>query len=184
VDAGPGNSGLVTLCAKECIARADVIVHDSLVNPIIFGWTREDVKIINMGKKGWGAHVPQETITTALIEHALQGKTVVRLKGGDPFIFGRGGEEAQKLAEEDIPFDVVPGVASAVGVSAYSGIPLTHRGFVSQVTFLRGIQIPESCGRTLLLMQGLWLSIWGWLNCSILPKSLSRGDTGHPCCLD
>src|SRR4030042_4440455 len=138
VGAGPGDIGLVTLRAKECIARADVIVHDSLVNPIIFGWAREEAEIINMGKKGWGAHVPQETITTALIEHALQGKTVVRLKGGDPFIFGRGGEEAQKIAERGIPFDVVPGVTSAVGVSAYSGIPLTHRGFVSQVTFFTG----------------------------------------------
>jgi len=138
VGAGPGDVGLVTLRAKECIARADVIVHDSLVNPIIFGWAREDAEIINMGKKGWGAHVPQETITTALIEHALQGKTVVRLKGGDPFIFGRGGEEAQKLADQGIPFDVVPGITSAVGVSAYSGIPLTHRDFVSQVTFFTG----------------------------------------------
>ena len=142
VGAGPGDIGLVTLRAKECIARADVIVHDSLVNPIIFGWAREDAEIVNMGKKGWGAHVPQETITTALIEHALQGKTVVRLKGGDPFIFGRGGEEAQKLAEHGISLEVIPGVTSAVGVSAYSGIPLTHRDFVSQVTLLTGH--PES----------------------------------------
>ena len=138
VGAGPGDSGLVTIRARECIARAEVIVHDSLVNPIVFCWAREDAEIIDMGKKGWGAHVPQETITTALIEHALQGKTVVRLKGGDPFIFGRGGEEAQELAKQGIPFEVVPGVTSAVGVSAYSGIPLTHRDFVSHVTFFTG----------------------------------------------
>ncbi|WAC08590.1 MAG: uroporphyrinogen-III C-methyltransferase [Thermodesulfobacteriota bacterium] len=162
VGAGPGDIGLVTLRAKECIARADVIVHDSLVNPIIFGWAREDAEIVNMGKKGWGVHVPQETITTALIEHALQGKTVVRLKGGDPFIFGRGGEEAQKLAEQGIPFDVVPGVTSAVGVSAYSGIPLTHRDFASQVTFFTGHpdsrikweNIPSDAG-TLVIYMGL-----------------------------
>jgi len=138
VGAGPGDVGLLTLRAKECIARADVIIYDSLVNPIILGWAREDAEIINMGKKGGGEHVPQEKITTVLIENALKGKTVVRLKGGDPFIFGRGGEEAQKLSAGDIPFEVVPGITSAVAVSAYSGIPLTHRDFVSQVTLLTG----------------------------------------------
>lgn len=138
VGAGPGDIGLVTLRAKECIARADMIVHDSLVNPLILGWASEDAEIVNMGKKGWGEHVAQEKITTFLIENALKGKTIVRLKGGDPFIFGRGGEEAQKLTERDIPFEVVPGITSAVAVSAYSGIPLTHRDFVSQATFLTG----------------------------------------------
>ena len=138
VGAGPGDIGLVTLRAKECIARADVIVHDSLVNPLIFSWAREDAEIINMGKKGWGEHVSQETISAVLVEKGLEGKTVVRLKGGDPFIFGRGGEEAQKLRENNIPFEVVPGITSAVAVSAYSGIPLTHRDLVSQATLLTG----------------------------------------------
>ena len=138
VGAGPGDLGLVTLKAKECIARADIIVHDSLVNPILFGWAKDGAEIISMGKKGWGEHVSQERISAVLIENALKGKTVVRLKGGDPFIFGRGGEEAQKLREWDIPFEVVPGVTSAVAVSAYSGIPLTHRDFVSQATLLTG----------------------------------------------
>jgi len=138
VGAGPGDIGLVTLRAKDCIARADVIVHDSLVNPLIFSWAREDAEIINMGKKGWGEHVSQETISAVLVEKGLEGKTVVRLKGGDPFIFGRGGEEAQKLRENNIPFEVVPGITSAVAVSAYSGIPLTHRDLVSQATLLTG----------------------------------------------
>jgi len=138
VGAGPGDIGLVTLRAKEWIARADVIVHDSLVNPLIFSWAREDVELINMGKQGWGKHVAQETISAVLVKKALKGKTVVRLKGGDPFIFGRGGEEAQKLSEENISFEVVPGITSAVAVSAYSGIPLTHRDLASQATLLTG----------------------------------------------
>jgi len=138
VGAGPGDIGLVTLRAKDCIARADVIVHDALVNPLIFSWAREDVEIINMGKKGWGEHVAQESISAVLINKALEGKNVVRLKGGDPFIFGRGGEEAQKLSEAAISFEVVPGITSAVAVSAYSGIPLTHRDLVSQATLLTG----------------------------------------------
>jgi uroporphyrinogen III methyltransferase/synthase len=138
VGAGPGDIGLVTLRAQDCIARADVIVHDSLVNPLVFSWAREDAEIINMGKKGWGDHVCQETISAVLVEKGLEGKTVVRLKGGDPFIFGRGGEEAQELKENNIPFEVVPGITSAVAVSAYSGIPLTHRDLVSQATLLTG----------------------------------------------
>jgi uroporphyrinogen III methyltransferase/synthase len=162
VGAGPGDVGLLTLRARECVARADCIIHDSLVNPIILGWARDDAEIINMGKKGWSTHVSQEEITAVLLQKAREGKIVVRLKGGDPFIFGRGGEEAQRLAEEGIPFEVVPGITSAVAVSAYSGIPLTHRSFVSHVTLLTGhpdsrIQwdtIQPNCG-TLVVYMGL-----------------------------
>ena len=115
--AGSGNSGLVTLRAKECIARADVVVHNFLVNPIVFNRAREDAEIINREKEGSGLTFPQKKITTALIEHALQGKTVVRLTGRVILLFfGRVGEEAQKIAERVIPFDLVPGVTSAVGV--------------------------------------------------------------------
>jgi uroporphyrinogen III methyltransferase / synthase len=138
VGAGPGDVGLLTLRARECIARADVIVHDSLVNPVILGWAREDAEIINMGKRGTGGHVNQEGITGTVIEHSLQGKAVVRLKGGDPFIFGRGAEEAQALARLSIPFEVVPGVTAAGAVAAYGGIPLTHRDLVSQATLITG----------------------------------------------
>jgi siroheme synthase len=117
VGAGSGNSGLVTLRAKECIARADVVVHNFLVNPIVFNRAREDAEIINRKKEGSGLTFPQKKITTALIEHALQGKTVVRLTGRVILLFfGRVGEEAQKIAERGIPFDLVPGVTSAVGV--------------------------------------------------------------------
>ena len=138
VGAGPGDVGLLTLRARECVVRADCIIHDSLVNPIILGWAREDAEIINMGKKGWSTHVSQKEITEVLVQKAQAGNLVVRLKGGDPFIFGRGGEEAERLAQEEIPFEVVPGITSAVAVSAYCGIPVTHRGFVSHATLLTG----------------------------------------------
>ena len=163
VGAGPGDVGLLTIRARECIAQADVIIYDALVNPLVLGWARDEAEIINMGKRGGGKHIPQETITTVLIEYALQGKLVVRLKGGDPFIFGRGGEEAQRLAEEGIPFEVIPGVTSAVGVSAYGGIPLTHRDLVSQVSLLTGHpgsrirweRVGPEEGRTLVVYMGL-----------------------------
>lgn len=138
VGAGPGDAGLLTLRGRECVVRADCIIHDSLVNPIILGWARDDAEIINMGKKGWSTHVSQEEITEVLVRKAQAGLIVVRLKGGDPFIFGRGGEEAERLAQEKIPFEVVPGITSAVAVSAYCGIPVTHRGFVSHATLLTG----------------------------------------------
>ena len=143
VGAGPGDLGLVTLRAKECIERAEVIVFDYLCNPEMLKWAPGNAEIIYAGKKA-GAHtLTQEEINALLIEKALAGKTVVRLKGGDPFVFGRGAEEAQALAAARVPFAVVPGITSAIAGPAYAGIPVTHRGKNSHVTFLTGHEDPE-----------------------------------------
>ena len=143
VGAGPGDLGLVTLRAKECIEQAEVIVYDYLCNPEMLKWAPENAEIIYAGKKA-GAHtLTQEEINALLVEKALAGKNVVRLKGGDPFVFGRGAEEAQALAAARVPFVVVPGITSAIAGPAYAGIPVTHRGKNSHVTFLTGHEDPE-----------------------------------------
>jgi uroporphyrinogen III methyltransferase / synthase len=143
VGAGPGDLGLVTLRAKECIERADVIVYDYLCNPEMLRWARDGAEFIFAGKKA-GAHtLSQEEINALLVEKTRAGNNVVRLKGGDPFLFGRGGEEAQALAAADLPFVIVPGVTSAIAGPAYAGIPVTHRGKNSHVTFFTGHEDPE-----------------------------------------
>src|SRR5204862_5329803 len=141
VGAGPGDLGLVTLRAKECIENADVIVYDHLANPDALGWAREDAEIIYAGKQP-GESWTQEEISALLVEKAREGKQVVRLKGGDPFIFGRGAEEAQEIASAGIPFEIVPGITSAVAGPAYAGIPITHRAHNSHVTFFTGHEDP------------------------------------------
>ena len=142
VGAGPGDLGLVTLRAKQLIQRAQVIVYDYLCNPEMLQWAPETAEIIYAGKKA-GAHtLKQDEINALLVELARAGKQVVRLKGGDPFLFGRGGEEAQALAAAGIPFEVVPGVTSAIAAPAYAGIPVTHRGIASHVTFFTGHENP------------------------------------------
>jgi uroporphyrinogen III methyltransferase/synthase len=146
VGAGPGDLGLVTLRAKECIERADVIVYDYLCNPEMLRWAPEKAELIFAGKKA-GAHtLSQEEINALLVEKTRAGNNVVRLKGGDPFLFGRGGEEAQALAAADLPFVIVPGVTSAIAGPAYAGIPVTHRGKNSHVTFFTGHEDPEKDG--------------------------------------
>jgi uroporphyrinogen III methyltransferase/synthase len=141
VGAGPGDLGLVTLRAKECIEIADAIVYDHLANPDILGWTRHDAEIIYAGKQPGESRTQQE-ITLLLIEKAREGKQVVRLKGGDPFVFGRGAEEAQEIATAGIPFEIVPGITSAIAGPAYAGIPMTHRAHNSHVTFFTGHEDP------------------------------------------
>src|SRR6476619_5778110 len=143
VGAGPGDIGLVTLRAKECIEQADLIVYDYLSNPEMLGWARETAEIIYVGKKAGTHTLSQDQINALLVEKAGAGNQVVRLKGGDPFVFGRGGEEAAALAQAKIPFEVVPGVTSAIAGPAYAGIPLTHRGQNSHVTFFTGHEDPE-----------------------------------------
>ncbi|MBN2123932.1 MAG: uroporphyrinogen-III C-methyltransferase [Deltaproteobacteria bacterium] len=142
VGAGPGDPGLLTLKAKACIEQADVIVFDHLANRAFLGYGREDVEFVYVGKKG-GSHTrTQDEINRLIVDKARQGLAVIRLKGGDPFVFGRGGEEAQELARAGIPFEVVPGVTSAVAVPAYAGIPLTHRDYTSTVAFITGHEDP------------------------------------------
>jgi uroporphyrinogen III methyltransferase/synthase len=143
VGAGPGDLGLVTLRAKECIKQADVIVYDYLCNPEMLRWAPENAELIFAGKKA-GAHtMAQNEINALLVEKTREGKRVVRLKGGDPFLFGRGGEEAQTLAAAGLSFVIVPGVTSAIAGPAYAGIPVTHRGKNSHVTFFTGHEEPE-----------------------------------------
>jgi len=141
VGAGPGDLGLVTLRAKECIENADVIVYDHLVNSDILGWAPDDAEIIYSGKQP-GESRTQEEINALLIDKAREGMQVVRLKGGDPFVFGRGGEEAQQIASAGIPFEIVPGITSAIAGPAYAGIPMTHRAHNSHVTFFTGHEDP------------------------------------------
>ena len=146
VGAGPGDLGLVTLRAKEVIEAAEVVVYDYLCNPEMLAWAPKDAEIIYAGKKA-GAHtLKQEEINALILEKTQAGKRVVRLKGGDPFVFGRGGEEALALARAGARFEVVPGVSSTVAGPAYAGIPVTQRGHVSQLTIFTGHEDPEKGG--------------------------------------
>ena len=142
VGAGPGDLGLVTLRAKECIENADVIVYDRLANPETLGWARDDAEIVYVGKTPGDSQISQQEINALLIGKAREGKQVVRLKGGDPFMFGRGAEEAQIIADAGIPFEVVPGITSSIAGPAYAGIPITHRAHNSHVTFFTGHEDP------------------------------------------
>ncbi|HEU5247994.1 MAG TPA: uroporphyrinogen-III C-methyltransferase [Candidatus Udaeobacter sp.] len=142
VGAGPGDPGLVTLRAKECIENADVIVYDHLANPETLGWGQDDAEIVYVGKTPGESQISQQEINALLIEKAREGKQVVRLKGGDPFVFGRGAEEAQAIADAGIPFEIVPGITSSIAGPAYAGIPVTHRAHNSHVTFFTGHEDP------------------------------------------
>jgi uroporphyrinogen III methyltransferase/synthase len=137
VGAGPGDPGLLTIRGLECLRAADVVVHDRLANNELLGYAPQ-AELIDVGKLPDHHPIPQVQINAILIEKARGGKIVVRLKGGDPFIFGRGGEEAQALVEANIRFEVVPGVTSAIAVPAYAGIPVTQRGIACSVAFITG----------------------------------------------
>jgi len=143
VGAGPGDPGLLTLRAAERLREAEVIVYDRLVNPALLDLAPPEALRIFAGKRV-GAHcLPQAAINGLLLYHAKAGRFVVRLKGGDPFVFGRGGEEALALAKAGIAFEVVPGVSSAIAVPAYAGIPVTHRGVAASFAVLTGHEDPS-----------------------------------------
>lgn len=142
VGSGPGDPKLITLKAMEYIQDADVVVYDRLANPRILDYAKSSAEIIYVGKKATKHVMEQDQINQLLVDKAKEGKKVVRLKGGDPFIFGRGGEEALFLAENNVFFEVVPGISSASSVPTYAGIPLTHRGVTSTVAFITGHEDP------------------------------------------
>jgi len=143
VGAGPGDPGLLTVRAAERLREAHVVVYDRLVNPELLDLAPPEALRIHAGKRV-GAHcLPQAAINALLIRHASEGRFVVRLKGGDPFVFGRGGEEALALARAGIAFEVVPGVSSAIAAPAYAGIPVTHRGIAASFAVLTGHEDPS-----------------------------------------
>ncbi|WP_026676523.1 uroporphyrinogen-III C-methyltransferase [Fictibacillus gelatini] len=138
VGAGPGDPELITVKGLKCIQEADVILYDRLVNKDLLKYAKENADLIYCGKLPNYHMLKQETINHFLVKHAKQGKVVTRLKGGDPFVFGRGGEEAEVLARNGLEFEIVPGITSGIAAPAYAGIPVTHREFSSTFAFVTG----------------------------------------------
>lgn len=163
VGAGPGDPELLTVKAYQLLRSCDVVIYDYLVNPDILDQLPSGIERIYVGKIGGGSQTPQSEINSLLIAYALKGQSVVRLKGGDPFLFGRGAEEAEVLQAAGIPFQVVPGISSALAVPAYAGIPLTHRGYSSSVAIITGASgtsgnyqsINSAAADTLVILMGI-----------------------------
>ena len=146
VGAGPGDPGLITLKGFRLLQKAEVVIYDFLANPELLKNVPPEAEIIYVGKKGGDHTMSQGDINRLIVAKALEGKKIVRLKGGDPYIFGRGGEEAEELAKAQVPFEVVPGITSAIAVPAYAGIPLTHRRYNTSVAFFTGHEDPTKEG--------------------------------------
>src|SRR4051794_32581704 len=142
VGAGPGDPGLLTLRAVELLRSADVVLYDRLIPPEALSHARDGAELVYVGKQGGGPQMPQDDIDRLLVEHGRAGRRVVRLKGGDPLVFGRGGEEALVLRDAGVAFEIVPGITAGVAAPAYAGIPVTHRELASGVAFVTGHEDP------------------------------------------
>ena len=183
--AGPGDVGLVTLRAKEVLEEAQVVVYDYLCNPEILKWAPVDAEIVFAGKKSGQHTLRQDEINRLLVDRTKEGKRVVRLKGGDPFVFGRGGEEAEALAAAGLAFEIIPGISSAIAVPAYAGIPLSHRDFASSVTIFTGHEDPakEETAidyKALVAGKGTLVMLMGMDRfASIVPELLANGASLH-----
>lgn len=167
VGAGPGDPGLITAKGLKLIQESDVVIYDRLANPALLVHASPDAELIDVGKIPGRTRLRQPEINNLIIEKALEGNSVCRLKGGDPFVFGRGGEEALALVEAGVPWEVVPGVTSAVAAAAYAGIPVTHRGLATSVTFITGSEDPEKPEsqinfESLAKMTGTIVFMMGW----------------------
>ena len=149
VGSGPGDPGLITVKGAECIKKADVIIYDHLVSEELLKYAKKDAEIIYVGKQGSRHTLEQDEINDLIVEKTQQDRTVVRLKGGDPFVFGRGGEEAMCLAKKGITFEIVPGITAAIAAPAYAGIPVTHRDYTSTLGLITGHENPEKGGSAL-----------------------------------
>ncbi|MBI5827357.1 MAG: uroporphyrinogen-III C-methyltransferase [Deltaproteobacteria bacterium] len=177
IGAGPGDPGLITVKGLEAIKEADCIIYDFLATSRLLEHAKKGAESIYVGKKGRFESVSQEEINALIIERARKGKTVARLKGGDPFIFGRGGEEAEEIVRAGLAFEVIPGVTSAVAVPAYAGVPLTHRGLSSSVTFITGQEDPRKeasriAWDRILPGSGTLVFLMGWKNLPLIAQRL------------
>ena len=188
VGAGPGDPDLMTVKARRYLETADAVVYDRLAEGGMLGHARKDAELIDAGKTPGERGDRQPEINALLIAKAREGKRVVRLKGGDPFIFGRGGEEAVALSDANVPFEVVPGITSAIGVPAYAGIPLTHRGAASSLTVVTGSEAPGASDASvdwnwLAKSNGTLSILMSWHNLPAITQALMNGgrSAGTPC---
>src|SRR5437870_7118675 len=188
VGAGPGNPDLITVRGLMCLREADVVLHDRLIDLHLLEEARPDAEIVNVGKEPYDDNIEniesiqQKHIQWLMIEKAREGKNVCRLKGGDPFVFGRGGEEARALSEAGIPFEIVPGVSSAIAVPAYAGIPVTHRDYAHSFMVMAGsrshdLESPEwMAARALVKANGTVVVLMGLARIRAIVESLLAGE--------
>jgi uroporphyrin-III C-methyltransferase len=179
VGAGPGDPDLITLKAMRCLQKANVVLYDRLINPQLLSYAA-GAKLIYTGKSAVGDFTRQRDIEHLLIDHALDGKIVVRLKGGDPFIFGRGGEEAQALKRAGVRYEIVPGITSAIAAPAYAGIPLTYRGCAASAAIVTGHDVGKVNWRELLSAVDTIVILMGLKNLSqIMSRLIEVGCDPH-----
>jgi uroporphyrin-III C-methyltransferase len=181
VGAGPGNPDLITVRGLTCLREADVVLHDRLVDKRLLEEARRDAEVINVGKEPGHEDIQQERIEWLMIEKAREGKSVCRLKGGDPFVFGRGGEEARALVEARIPFEIVPGVSSAIAAPAWAGIPVTHRDHAHSFMVITGSRSHDlesaewQAARALIKGGGTVVVVMGFSRIRAIVESLLAG---------